>query len=35
MPASMIIPIIIFGGFILLAIAITNVALKNLTPPRK
>ncbi len=35
MPASMIIPIIIFGGFILLAIAITNVALKNLTPPKK
>lgn len=35
MPASMIIPIVIFGGFILLAIAITNVALKNLTPPRK
>jgi hypothetical protein len=35
MPASMIIPIIIFGGFILLAIAITNVALKNLSPPKK
>ncbi len=35
MPASMIIPIIIFGGFIWLAIAITNMALKNLTPPKK
>ena len=35
MPTSMLIPIIIFGGFIVLAIAITNVALKNLTVPRK
>jgi hypothetical protein len=35
MLASMIIPVIIFGGFILLVIAITNVALKNLTPPKK
>ena len=35
MPGSMIIPIVIFGGFILLAIAITNVALKNIIPPKK
>ncbi len=31
---SILVPIGIFGGFILLAIFLTNVALKNLTPPK-
>lgn len=32
---SILIPIIIFGGFILLAIAITSMAMKNLAAPKK
>ncbi len=31
---SILVPIAIFTGFILLAIVLTNLALKNLTPPK-
>lgn len=31
---SILIPIAIFAAFIVLAIFLTNVALKNLTPPK-